>query len=199
MPPQHHTRNGLGRPLPCIEIKLVASTHDGFSESRNIYRGHIHIRGPSLPKPPGTGLDLTSNSSSSDNDEWVSTGRIGEWHASQQSLRVIDNLIEPLTARYLGDYIPIEKLEATYKKVDYVRECVLLHTWKCVQLIGIISKLALISTTCLLSGTLFLNTESDRYRRHRAPKIRFYEPRRSLLATGSRPRPPKARNKRRAG
>lgn len=144
MPPQHHTRTGLGRPLPSVEIKLVTAADEGVGRWRSLYRGRIFIRGPSLTNPgavrkrTGINIDLTLPSSSSNEDEWIETHRIGEWNASRKSFRVIGNLLEPLTARYLGDYIPIERLELVYKKRPYVTECILFHSWKSTRLISII-------------------------------------------------------------
>jgi hypothetical protein len=144
MAPQHHTRNGLGRPLPSVELKLVAGPNESAEKSKGVYRGRIHIRGPSisLVKTPrirtGVNVGLTLATQLSSEEEWINTNRIGEWNIHKQDFRVLDNLVEPLGERYLGDYVPVERLEATYKKVRYVFECVLLHSWKCVDLIGII-------------------------------------------------------------
>lgn len=138
MPPQHHARTGLGRPLPSVEIKLLTGQGEKVCKRRNVYRGHVYIRGPSLPKPPES-IDHVSNPPYSGDGGWIATGRVGEWDISKQSFRVVDHLLEPLTARFLGDYVPIERLEAIYKKVNYVNECVLLNSWRSVQLIGVIS------------------------------------------------------------
>ncbi|KAA8911425.1 hypothetical protein FN846DRAFT_1001394 [Sphaerosporella brunnea] len=145
MAPHHHTRTGLGRPLPSVELKLVADVNESAEKSRGIYRGRIHIRGTSisLVKTPRyrTGVDvgLTLATQLSSEEEWINTNRVGEWNSHKQSFRVIDNLLEPLGARYLGDYVPVERLEAIYNKITYVRECVVTHSWRCVDLIGIIS------------------------------------------------------------
>lgn len=148
MPPQHHTRIGIGRPLPSVEVKLVAISEDeGAQTSRHIYRGLIMIRGPSIAraKTPqrrsGVNYNLTLAAQSSSEDDWIETGRFGEWNSNKQSFRVVGHLIASLTSRYLADYIPVERLEATYKEVVYVTECVFHHSWRCVKPIAILRKL----------------------------------------------------------
>jgi long-subunit acyl-CoA synthetase (AMP-forming) len=135
MDPQHHSRIGLGRPLPSVEIKLVTGKHESAQKRRGVFRGQIHIRGPSLVSTAAGSTGIKSR----DPEDWIPTGRIGEWDTSLRSLQVVDNLTD-LRIRHLGEYVPIEKLEAIYKKVEYVRDCVLFHSWKSVELCGIFSK-----------------------------------------------------------
>ena len=87
----------------------------------------------------GVNIDLTLPSTSTNEDEWIETQRIGEWDMGKQSFHIIGNLIEPLSARYLGDYIPTVRIESIHKKRPYVIECVQLHSWRSVQPIAIIS------------------------------------------------------------
>jgi len=153
MGPQFHSRTGLGRPLPSLELKLVAAPGEDVNPLRNIYRGLVYIRGPSLARSKASASDNSSATvASSKSDEtlghrlktfgWVRTDRIGEWDGGKQSLRIIDVLVEPLTARYLGDYIPVETVEAVYRRLPYVLDCILVNSWKCLNLIGIICESA---------------------------------------------------------
>jgi len=147
MSPQHQTRTGLGRPLPCVELKLVAipdSGGSGVKTRRQTYRGLVVIRGPSIAraKTPQrrSGVDgsLTLAALSSSEDDWIDTGRIGEWNSSKQSFRVVGLTLNNLTTRYLADYVPVERLEATYRELAYVEECVFHHSWRAVKPIAIL-------------------------------------------------------------
>ncbi|CCX34739.1 Similar to Long-chain-fatty-acid--CoA ligase 1; acc. no. O60135 [Pyronema omphalodes CBS 100304] len=132
MDPQHHSRIGLGRPLPSVEIKMVTGKHESAQKRRGVFRGQIHIRGPSLVSTAAGSTGIKSR----DPEDWIPTGRLGEWDTSLRSLQVVDNPTD-LRIRHLGEYVPVEKLEAIYKKVEYVRDCVLFHSWKSVELCGV--------------------------------------------------------------
>lgn len=154
MPPNHFSTRTLGFPLPSLEMKLVTVPPHYIATSTPA-RGEIYIRGPSVPQMGFYGNPEASASIFLD-DGWIKTGDIGEWDTRHPGLKIIDR-IKPLTQRFMGEYVPIERLERAYRASNVVNECCLIYSGKKTQPIAIISGYPIpLTCTHFFYETLFL-------------------------------------------
>lgn len=110
--PQQFTLTGAVGPItPAIECKLVSIPDLNYSTSTTPPQGEIWLRGKPVLKeyylnPEETAKAITA-------DGWFKTGDIGEFDAVGH-LKVIDR-VKNLVKLQGGEYIALEKLEATYR------------------------------------------------------------------------------------
>ncbi|KAL1849587.1 long-chain fatty acid-CoA ligase [Diaporthe australafricana] len=110
--PQQFSLSGACGPIsPAIECKLVSIAELNYSTSTTPPQGEIWFRGkPVLTEyylnPEETSKAITA-------DGWFKTGDIGEWEANGH-LKIIDR-VKNLVKLQGGEYIALEKLEATYR------------------------------------------------------------------------------------
>eukprot|EP01126_Amoeba_proteus_P005533 TRINITY_DN1186_c0_g1_i9.p1 TRINITY_DN1186_c0_g1~~TRINITY_DN1186_c0_g1_i9.p1 ORF type:complete len:411 (-),score=96.71 TRINITY_DN1186_c0_g1_i9:110-1342(-) len=112
--PEAHTN--VGPPVGSTEIKLVDCPEMGYTHLDPEPRGEIWIRGPGVSRgyyenPEKTEEDFTP-------DCWFKTGDVGRLNKNG-TLSIIDrkkNLIKPPH----GEYVAVERLEATYKNCPLV-------------------------------------------------------------------------------
>ena len=111
MDPMHWTIDAVGDIPSSIEIKLVDFPDAGYITEKAPPQGEVWIRGD--PVMDGYFENEKETSEAMTNDGWFKTGDIGEFDKNGQ-LRIIDrkkNLVKTLN----GEYIALEKLEATYR------------------------------------------------------------------------------------
>ncbi|TGZ82643.1 acetyl-CoA synthetase-like protein [Ascodesmis nigricans] len=125
-PRTHDPINGLGRPMPSLEIKL--KHHKGHvKEADGCIYGTICIRGPSVPLTADIGPD-----------GWTTTAFYGKWHIQARHLQII-RTFRDLRDRYLGDYIPVGDLERILAKAPFVESGILVYQGQRLELIGVLS------------------------------------------------------------
>ena len=111
MDPMHWTIDAVGDIPSSIEIKLVDFPDAGYTTEKAPPQGEVWIRGD--PVMDGYFENEKETSEAMTNDGWFKTGDIGEFDKNGQ-LKIIDrkkNLVKTLN----GEYIALEKLEATYR------------------------------------------------------------------------------------
>ncbi|KAI3393036.1 hypothetical protein diail_4812 [Diaporthe ilicicola] len=110
--PQQFTLTGACGPVsPAIECKLVSVPELNYSTSTTPPQGEIWVRGKPVLKeyylnPEETAKAITA-------DGWFKTGDVGEFDAGGH-LKIIDR-VKNLVKLQGGEYIALEKLEATYR------------------------------------------------------------------------------------
>ncbi|GAA96553.1 uncharacterized protein L969DRAFT_94983 [Mixia osmundae IAM 14324] len=106
----------VGVPVPSMEVKLVDIEETKYFSSNNPPQGEVWVRGNSLTqgyykREEQTKKDFTE-------DGWFMTGDVGQWNADG-TLSIIDRK-KNLVKLSGGEYIAIERLEATYKSCPLV-------------------------------------------------------------------------------
>ncbi|KAF9513543.1 hypothetical protein BS47DRAFT_1376706 [Hydnum rufescens UP504] len=99
-------------------VKLVDVREADYLTSRTPQQGEVWIRGPSISKGYFRRDDLNNDETVFTKDGWFRTGDVGQWNADG-TLRVIDR-IKNLVKLQSGEYIALERLEATYKSCHLV-------------------------------------------------------------------------------
>lgn len=110
LPPDCLEVGRAGAPLACCEIKLVDSG-DYNSLDSACERGEVWLRGPNIMQ--GYYNNKAATIEVINDDGWLATGDIGEWHADG-TLSIIDRK-KNLVKLSHGEYIALEKLESIYK------------------------------------------------------------------------------------
>ncbi|EJD43983.1 long-chain-fatty-acid-CoA-ligase [Auricularia subglabra TFB-10046 SS5] len=111
----------VGAPVPCIEIKLVDVPDAGYLSTNKQPQGEILIRGPAVTSGYYKRPDLNNDPSIFEPAEkggWLHTGDVGQWNPDG-TLSIIDR-IKNLVKLSGGEYIALERLEATYKSANVV-------------------------------------------------------------------------------
>ncbi|KAI8456961.1 hypothetical protein BY996DRAFT_6430642 [Phakopsora pachyrhizi] len=115
--PDYMQYGSVGVPVPSIEIKLVDAPDAGyFATNKPFPQGEVWIRGPSVSKGYFKREEVTKESMTADG--WFKTGDIGQWNADG-TLSLIDRK-KNLVKLSGGEYIALEKLEASYKSCPLV-------------------------------------------------------------------------------
>ncbi|KAH8146700.1 uncharacterized protein LAJ45_09383 [Morchella importuna] len=127
MPPSRYNNKNTGMILPSLQIKLVSVT-PRYSALSSPPCGEIFIRGPSVPhmgyfKNPEASLAAFLD------EGWVKTGILAEWDPYKRcpGPTIIGN-VDSLERRYSGDYVPIESIEAAYRKCRLVQDCCIIYS-----------------------------------------------------------------------
>jgi len=118
LPPELMQYGSVGLPVPCIEIKLIDVLEAGYKATGNPPQGEVCIRGPSVTKGYYKRPDLNNDETIFTKDGWLRTGDVGQWNADG-TLTLIDR-IKNLVKLQGGEYIALERLEATYKSCNLV-------------------------------------------------------------------------------
>lgn len=110
-PQQFQLTGACGPVTPAIEVKLVSIPELNYSTATTPPQGEILVRGKPVLKeyymnPEETAKAITP-------DGWFKTGDIGEFDAVGH-LKIIDR-VKNLVKLQGGEYIALEKLEATYR------------------------------------------------------------------------------------
>lgn len=111
MDPMHWTPNAVGDIPSSIEIKLIDFPDAGYYTNKTPPQGEVLIRG--APVMTGYYDNAKETAEAMTSDGWFKTGDIGEFDANGH-LKITDrkkNLVKTLS----GEYIALEKLEATYR------------------------------------------------------------------------------------
>ncbi|KAI8825369.1 hypothetical protein BJ741DRAFT_632570 [Chytriomyces cf. hyalinus JEL632] len=108
----------VGAPFTHVEVKLADCPEIGYtSENKPKPQGEVWVRGPGVMKGYYKQPQLTKEAITEDG--WLMTGDIGEWNADG-TLTLIDRK-KNLVKLSNGEYIALEKLEATYKVAAIVQ------------------------------------------------------------------------------
>ncbi|KAH0833871.1 hypothetical protein J3R83DRAFT_11038 [Lanmaoa asiatica] len=118
LPPELMQYGAVGLPVPCIEIKLIDVPEAGYKATGNPPQGEVCIRGPSVTKGYYKRPDLNEDEAIFTKDGWLRTGDVGQWNPDG-TLSLIDR-IKNLVKLQGGEYIALERLEATYKSCNLV-------------------------------------------------------------------------------
>ncbi|KAF8553880.1 long-chain-fatty-acid-CoA-ligase, partial [Imleria badia] len=118
LPPELIQYGVVGLPSPCIEIKLIDVPEAGYKATDNPSQGEVCIRGPSVTKGYYKRPDLNEDDTIFTKDGWFRTGDVGQWN-SDGTLSLIDR-IKNLVKLQGGEYVALERLEATYKSCNLV-------------------------------------------------------------------------------
>ncbi|KAF8547531.1 acetyl-CoA synthetase-like protein [Imleria badia] len=118
LPPELMQYGVVGLPSPCIEIKLIDVPEAGYKATGNPCQGEVCIRGPSMIKGYYKRPDLNEDETIFTKDGWFRTGDVGQWNPDG-TLSLIDR-IENLVKLQGGEYIALERLEATYRSCNLV-------------------------------------------------------------------------------
>ncbi|EAQ88270.1 hypothetical protein CHGG_04889 [Chaetomium globosum CBS 148.51] len=115
--PLEWTSESIGAMTASIEAKLVDFADAGyFATNKPNPQGEIWLRGPTVLSGYYENDEETAEALTADG--WFKTGDIGEWDRNGH-LKIIDrkkNLVKTLN----GEYIALEKLEATYRSAPVV-------------------------------------------------------------------------------
>jgi long-chain acyl-CoA synthetase len=115
--PLEWTSQSIGAMTASIEAKLVDFADAGyFATNKPNPQGEIWLRGPTVLS--GYYENDKETAEALTEDGWFKTGDIGEWDRNGH-LKIIDrkkNLVKTLN----GEYIALEKLEATYRSAPVV-------------------------------------------------------------------------------
>ncbi|KAN0079853.1 hypothetical protein V8E55_009419 [Tylopilus felleus] len=118
LPPELMQYGVVGLPSPCIEIKLIDVPDAGYKATGNPPQGEVCIRGPAVTKGYFKRPDLNEDETIFTKDGWLRTGDVGQWNPDG-TLSLIDR-IKNLVKLQGGEYIALERLEATYKSCSLV-------------------------------------------------------------------------------
>ncbi|KAF8547528.1 acetyl-CoA synthetase-like protein [Imleria badia] len=118
LPPELMQYGVVGLPPPCIEIKLIDVPEAGYKATGNPSQGEVCLRGPAVTKGYYKRPDLNEDETIFTKDGWFRTGDVGQWN-SDGTLSLIDR-IKNLVKLQGGEYIALERLEATYKSCNLV-------------------------------------------------------------------------------
>ncbi|PPR00806.1 hypothetical protein CVT26_012447 [Gymnopilus dilepis] len=118
LPPELFRYGSVGVPVPSIEIKLRDVPEAGYLSSNNPPQGEVCIRGPSVTKGYYKRPDLNEDETIFTKDGWMRTGDVGQWN-SDGTLSLIDR-VKNLIKLASGEYIALERLEASYKSCNLV-------------------------------------------------------------------------------
>ncbi|KAF9491115.1 long-chain-fatty-acid-CoA-ligase [Pleurotus eryngii] len=118
LPPELIRYEAVGLPVPSIEVKLLDVADAGYFAKGNPPQGEVCIRGPSVIKGYYKRDDLNNDETIFTKDGWLRTGDVGQWN-SDGTLSLIDR-IKNLVKLSGGEYIALERLEATYKSCPLV-------------------------------------------------------------------------------
>ncbi|KAF8124305.1 hypothetical protein EV363DRAFT_1178170 [Boletus edulis] len=118
LPPELMQYGVVGLPVPCIEVKLIDVPEAGYKATGNPPQGEVCIRGPSVTKGYYKRPDLNEDETIFTTDGWLRTGDVGQWNPDG-TLTLIDR-IKNLVKLQGGEYIALERLEATYKSCNLV-------------------------------------------------------------------------------
>ncbi|KAK0216304.1 long-chain-fatty-acid-CoA-ligase [Armillaria fumosa] len=137
LPPECIRYEAVGLPMPSIEIKLLDVPDAGYLSSNNPPQGEVCIRGPSVTKGYFKRPDLNEDDTIFTKDGWMRTGDVGQWN-SDGTLSIVDRCgmsfvvysvyadgavaisIKNLIKLSGGEYIALERLEATYKSCNLI-------------------------------------------------------------------------------
>ncbi|KAH7040360.1 uncharacterized protein B0I36DRAFT_310527 [Microdochium trichocladiopsis] len=114
--PLQWTPNAIGPVPPSLEMKLVALPDLNYSTDSTPPQGEIWLRGVPVAKEYFKNPEETEKAFTADG--WFKTGDIGEVD-SNGHVKVIDR-VKNLVKLQGGEYIALEKLEATYRGSQYV-------------------------------------------------------------------------------
>ncbi|KIJ18044.1 hypothetical protein PAXINDRAFT_167347 [Paxillus involutus ATCC 200175] len=118
LPPELMQYGSVGLPVPCIEIKLIDVAEAGYKANGDTPQGEVCIRGPAVTKGYYKRPDLNEDETIFTKDGWLRTGDVGQWNPDG-TLSLIDR-IKNLVKLQGGEYIALERLEATYKSCNLV-------------------------------------------------------------------------------
>ncbi|KAF8525618.1 acetyl-CoA synthetase-like protein [Hysterangium stoloniferum] len=118
MSPATFNIGSAGPPVPAVEIKFKDHPEAGYYHTSNPPCGEILLRGPSVTKGYFKRDDLNNDPEIFTKDGFFRTGDIGQWNPDG-TLSVIDR-IKNLVKLQGGEYIALERLEATYKSCNLV-------------------------------------------------------------------------------
>ncbi|KIK91796.1 hypothetical protein PAXRUDRAFT_830531 [Paxillus rubicundulus Ve08.2h10] len=118
LPPELMQYGSVGLPVPCIEIKLMDVAEAGYKANGDPPQGEVCIRGPAVTKGYYKRPDLNEDETIFTKDGWLRTGDVGQWNPDG-TLSLIDR-IKNLVKLQGGEYIALERLEATYKSCNLV-------------------------------------------------------------------------------
>lgn len=118
LPPSRPLLGVVGIPMPSTEIKLLDVPEVGYRAKGPVPQGEIAIRGPSVVTGYYKRPDLNNDRSIFTEDGWFRTGDVGQWNPDG-TLSIIDR-VKNLVKLECGEYIALERLEATYKSVNLV-------------------------------------------------------------------------------
>lgn len=121
LPPEFFDYGVAGAPVPCTEIKLVDVPDAGYKSTNKLPQGEILIRGPAVTSGYYKRDDLNNDKEifePAEGGAWLHTGDVGQWNADG-TISVIDR-IKNLVKLSGGEYIALERLEATYKSANVV-------------------------------------------------------------------------------
>ncbi|KAJ1338332.1 long-chain acyl-CoA synthetase [Microdochium nivale] len=114
--PLQWTPNSIGPVPPSLEMKLVGLPDLNYSTDATPPQGEIWLRGVPVAKEYYKNPEETEKAFTADG--WFKTGDIGEVD-SNGHVKVIDR-VKNLVKLQGGEYIALEKLEATYRGSQYV-------------------------------------------------------------------------------
>jgi len=118
LPPELMQYGAVGLPCPSIEIKLLDVVETGYLSTNNPPQGEVCIRGPSVTKGYYKRDDLNADPTIFTKDGWLRTGDVAQWNPDG-TLTLIDR-IKNLVKLSGGEYIALERLEATFKACNLV-------------------------------------------------------------------------------
>ncbi|KAI5837918.1 hypothetical protein DFP73DRAFT_617951 [Morchella snyderi] len=138
MPPSRYNNRNTGMILPSLQIKLVSVAPDHFAHG-SPPRGEIFIRGPSVPHM-GYFKNPEASIAAFLDEGWVKTGIVAEWspHKRCPGPTIIGS-VNSLERRYIGDYVPLESLEAAYKKCRLVQDCCIIYSGRKTKPLAVIA------------------------------------------------------------
>lgn len=125
LPPDFMSFGPVGVPSPAIEIKLVDVAEAGYHATNDPPQGEVWIRGPAVTQGYYKREEVTRETMAEEG--WLKTGDVGQWN-KDGTLSIIDRM-KNLVKLAGGEYIALERLEATYKSNPYIANiCVVAST-----------------------------------------------------------------------
>lgn len=114
--PEFNSMSSVGVISPAIEVKLVDVPEAGYKATNNPPQGEVLIRGPAVC---GGYYKMPEVTQETINEEgWLLTGDVGQFN-KDGTLSLIDRK-KNLVKLSGGEYVALEKLEATYKSNELV-------------------------------------------------------------------------------
>ncbi|KAH9985899.1 long-chain-fatty-acid-CoA-ligase [Russula vinacea] len=113
VPPEIMQYDCVGLPFPSVEIKFLDVPEVGYFSTNDPPQGEILIRGATVTSGYYKREDFNSDESIFTRDGWLRTGDAGQWN-KDGTLYLIGR-IKNLVKFQGGEYIALERLEATYR------------------------------------------------------------------------------------
>ncbi|KAF8486866.1 long-chain-fatty-acid-CoA-ligase [Russula ochroleuca] len=136
LPPDIMQYGCVGLPFPSVEIKFLDVPEAGYFSTNNPPQGEILIRGATVTSGYYKREDLNNDETIFTKDGWLRTGDVGQWN-KDGTLSLIDR-IKNLVKLQSGEYIALERLEASYKSCQVVSNICVHATPDATQPIAII-------------------------------------------------------------